>query len=111
MSTASLVFIRIERFGREGEGVSLWHGVAGREVFDATCNKVVLGLRAYPGGKSCEKKREREMRRVLSPAIGNLLGERMVPPGLRSRTEELIDATRRTVGTSTEVGGLEGIET
>jgi hypothetical protein len=50
ISTASLVFICIERFGREGEGVCLWHGVVGCEVVDATCNKVVLGLRAYPGG-------------------------------------------------------------
>ena len=50
MSTASLVFICIERFGREGEGVYLWHGVVGREVVDVTCDKVVLGLRAYPGG-------------------------------------------------------------
>ena len=58
-----------------------------------------------------KREREREMRRFLSPAVGNLLGERMVPPGLRSRTEELIEAIRRTVGTSTEVGGLKGIET
>ncbi len=57
------------------------------------------------------RKRWSEVTRFLSPAVGKLLGERVVPLGLRLRTKGLVEATRRTVRTSAAVRELKGTET